>query len=61
MNTSEPMHFPCSAQVNPADRGFIVLQHLLLWPLLFIALVNWQAQSIIHLMQAANVPKSSRR
>eukprot|EP00199_Chlamydomonas_sp_CCMP681_P000537 CAMPEP_0119106878 /NCGR_PEP_ID=MMETSP1180-20130426/6757_1 /TAXON_ID=3052 ORGANISM="Chlamydomonas cf sp, Strain CCMP681" /NCGR_SAMPLE_ID=MMETSP1180 /ASSEMBLY_ACC=CAM_ASM_000741 /LENGTH=471 /DNA_ID=CAMNT_0007092277 /DNA_START=33 /DNA_END=1448 /DNA_ORIENTATION=+ len=47
-------------QVNTTDRGFILMQHLLLWPLLFVALVNWQAQGIIHLLQSPNVPTSSR-
>ncbi len=48
-------------QVNVPDRGIIVLQHILIWPMLFVALVNWQAQSVIHLIQYPAIPAKERR
>jgi hypothetical protein len=52
---------PACLQVNLPDRGMIVLQHILIWPLLFIALVNWQIQSLIHAISHPGMPARQRR
>ncbi|KAJ9529208.1 hypothetical protein QJQ45_007866 [Haematococcus lacustris] len=48
-------------QVNLPDRGLIMLQHIITWPLLLVALVNWQAQSFIHCLSVPNIPAKQRR
>lgn len=48
-------------QVNIPDRGIIVLQHILIWPMLFIALVNWQMQSILHVLSHPDISAKQQR
>jgi len=48
-------------QVATSDRGIISLQHILVWPLLFIAYINWQVQGVIHLLSFPTVSTKTRR
>ncbi|MEW5317874.1 MAG: hypothetical protein WDW38_009138 [Sanguina aurantia] len=47
--------------VEGPQRMLISIQHILLWPLMGLAYLQWQQQSIVHLLAFPTVPRAQRR
>eukprot|EP00967_Tisochrysis_lutea_P019100 scaffold21683_cov17-Tisochrysis_lutea.AAC.1 len=49
----------CS-QVHASGRSMIVLQHIIMWPLLFVAYINWLYKSVGHLVFQPEITTKQR-
>lgn len=48
-------------QVPASERGLIHIQHILVWPLCFIAYINWVIQGKIHLLSFPKVSDKQKK
>jgi len=51
----------CCFQVHVSGRSMIVLQHIIMWPLLFVAYLNWMYKSVGHLLYQPDISSKQRR
>ncbi|KAF5835722.1 delta 6 desaturase [Dunaliella salina] len=48
-------------QVQASGRSIIIIQHIVMWPLLFVAYINWLYKSVGHLMYQPAISTKQRR